>query len=123
MYALTVGVQARTELVLRCYVRADLNEEEPDLPERETAALRVVAAADVPTPRLVAVDARGERVGVPAVLMTRLPGRVVWDPRAVDGWLGRLAAVLPAVHDAAVGEDDSVGQYSNYEQLSYEPPR
>lgn len=55
--------------------------------------------------------------------MTRLPGRVVWDPRSVDRWLRRLAAVLPAVHDAAVGEDDSVGQYFNYEQLSYEPPR
>jgi aminoglycoside phosphotransferase (APT) family kinase protein len=123
MYALTVGVQARAHLVLRCYVRADLNEEDPDLAGREAAALGVMAAADVPTPRLVAVDPRGERVGVPAVLMTRLPGRVVWDPRAVDRWLRRLAAVLPTVHDAAVGEDDSVGQYFNYEQLSYEPPR
>ncbi len=82
-----------------------------------------MAAVDVPTPRLVAVDARGERVGVPAVLMTRLPGRVVWDPRAVNRWLRRLAAVLPAVHDADVGANDSVGQYFNYEQLSYEPRR
>ncbi len=31
MYAVTVGDQARTDVVLRCYVRADLNEEEPDL--------------------------------------------------------------------------------------------
>jgi aminoglycoside phosphotransferase (APT) family kinase protein len=123
MYVLTVGDQVRTHLVLRCYVRAGLNEEQPDLAEREAAALRVMAAADVPTPRLVAVDARGERVGVPAVLMTRLPGRVVWDPRAVDQWLRRLAAVLPAVHDAFVGQDASVGQYFNYEQSSYEPPR
>jgi hypothetical protein len=79
MYALTVGDQARTDIVLRCYLRADLNEEEPTLAEREAAALRVMAAADVPTPRLVAVDGRGERVGVLAVLMTRLPSRVVWD--------------------------------------------
>lgn len=111
MYAVTVGDQARTDVVLRCYVGADLNEEEPDLAECEAAALRVMAAADVPTPRLVAVDVGGERVGVPAVLMTRLPGRFAWDPRAVDRWLRRLAAVLPAVHDAAVSEDESVGQY------------
>ncbi len=123
MYALTVGDQARTDLVLRCYVRADLSEEGPDLAEREAAALRVMAVADVPTPRLLAADPRGERVGVPAVLMTRVPGRVVWEPRSVDRWLPRLAAVLPAVHGAAVGEADSVGQYFNYEQLSYEPPR
>jgi hypothetical protein len=44
MYALTVGAQASTHLVLRCYVRADLNEEEPALAEREAAALRVIAA-------------------------------------------------------------------------------
>lgn len=88
MYAVRVGNHAVSEFVLRCYVRAEWNEEEPGLAQREAAALRVVAPAPVATPELVAIDPTGERVGVPALLMTRLPGRVVWDPPAGDRWLG-----------------------------------
>jgi aminoglycoside phosphotransferase (APT) family kinase protein len=108
------------EVVLRCYVRPDVNEEEPDLASREAAALVAVAAADVATPTLVAVDETGSEVGVPAVLMTRLPGRVVWDPTNVEVWVRSLANVLPAIH--AVRGESGIGRYFNYAQKSYEPP-
>ena len=122
MYVVSFGGEPTVELVLRCYVRADLNREEPDLAVRETAALRAASAAEIQTPELVAVDPTGERVGVPALLMTRLPGRVVWDPAGVDGWLQRLAEVLPAVHAVESGHEP-VGVYENYAQESYAPPK
>lgn len=122
MYALELSGDTGPTLVLRCYVRADLNEEEPDLAQREAAALRTAACIDVTTPHLVAVDPVGEAVGVPAVLMTWLPGRVLWDPRSPMPWLKRLAEVLPVIH-AADTTTIGLGSYLNYEQKSYEPPR
>ncbi len=86
--------------VLRRYVRLELNAEEPDIAAREARALRLVAGLEVPTPRLLALDATGAQAGVPAVLMSRLPGRVDWWPRDLDGWLGRLAGLLPPIHAA-----------------------
>lgn len=122
MYGVAFSGEAPVELVLRCYVRADLNREEPDLAVRESAALRAASAAEILTPELVAVDPMGERVGVPALLMTRLVGRVVWDPTGVDGWLQRLAEVLPAVHAVESGHEP-VGVYENYALESYAPPK
>lgn len=122
MYVVAFSGEPPVELVLRCYVRADLNREEPDLAVRESAALRAASAAEIPTPELVAVDPMGERVGVPALLMTRLAGRVVWDPTGVDGWLQRLAEVLSAVHAVESGHEP-VGVYENYAQESYAPPK
>lgn len=75
----------------------------------------------LPTPRLVAWDATGAVAGVPAVLMTWLPGRVVWDPKGLTRWLVRLADVLPAIHEGVIADADA-GQYANYAQASYEPP-
>jgi hypothetical protein len=74
------------ELVLRRFVRLDWLAEEPDLSDREATALSLVEASLVPTPRLVAASAD-------AVLMTRLPGQVEWDPP-----LRRLAELLPLIH-------------------------
>ena len=122
MYALALTGDTEPTVVLRCYVRPDLNEEEPDLAQREAAALRTAARIDVTTPELVAVDPLGEAVGVPAVLMTWLPGRVLWDPTSPMRWLTRLAEVLPVIH-AADTTTTGLGSYFNYEQKSYEPPR
>src|SRR5690348_11037505 len=82
VHALTVeGQDGRShELVLRRFVREGWLAEEPDVAEREGAALELVAGRGLPTPALVAVDPDGAAVGVPAVLMSRLPGRVEWDP-------------------------------------------
>ena len=90
----------RRQAVLRRYVRPELNADEPDIAVREARALRVAESVDVPTPSLLAVDPAGDEAGVPAVLMSRLPGRVEWWPPDMDRWLSRLAGVLPHIHAA-----------------------
>src|SRR6476661_17195 len=75
----------RRELVLRRYVRADWLAREPDLAEHEARVLDLLGPSPVLAPRLVGVDATGERCDGPAVLMTRLPGRIRWSPQDVDG--------------------------------------
>ncbi len=68
---------------------------------RDAAAMRAAAEIGLVAPRLVAADEGGERLGWPAVVMTRLPG----EPR-VDGgsdpeaWVDGLADVLIAVGQA-----------------------
>lgn len=121
MYVLDLVDDPRTRVVLRCYVRSEVNDEEPDLAEREAAALRTVSTIDVPTPELIAVDPTGEEVGIPAVLMTWLPGRIVWDPKDSPPWLSSLASILPSIH-AAGSSSPGVGDYANYRQRSYQPP-
>jgi len=121
MYVLDVADVARTKLVLRCHVRPDLRDEAPSTVTREAAVRRTVASIDVATPELVAQDVTGAEAGVPCVLMTWLPGQVVWDPKGLTRWLAGLAGVLPALH-SAVTDDADLGDYANYEQVSYEPP-
>jgi aminoglycoside phosphotransferase (APT) family kinase protein len=102
------------ELVLRRFVRLDWLAEEPDVAAREATALELVAGVDLPTPRLVAVDPDGSAVGAPAVLMTKLPGVVEWDPPAVDEFLRSLAAPLPVIHSTAVPAGTRLPHYEPY---------
>lgn len=98
------------ELVLRRFVRLDWLAEEPDLAEREATALTLVASSPVPTPQLVAVAAD-------AVLMTRLPGRVEWDPP-----LRNLAELLPLIHATPVPDGVSLPDYRPYRIRMRRPP-
>lgn len=113
-------------VVLRRYVRPELNVEEPDIAAREARTLRFVAGVDlghgVATPRLLAVDPTGADAGVPAVLMSRLPGRVDWAPRDLDRWLARLAGLLPALHAALLPPPGVIRPFVPYEQDCYQPP-
>jgi aminoglycoside phosphotransferase (APT) family kinase protein len=67
------------------------------LPEwdRLTFAQRVSGVA-VPEP--VALDVHGRWFGAPALVMSRLPGRVDLTPTDLDGWLRQLAHALAAIH-------------------------
>jgi aminoglycoside phosphotransferase (APT) family kinase protein len=109
-------------LVLRRYVRPDVNAEEPDIAAREAQVLRLVRAIDVPTPQLVAVDSTGAEAGVPSVLMSRLPGRLEWSPVDLDRWLSRLAALLPAIHAAPLPPPGVARPFTGYAQERYDPP-
>lgn len=100
-------------LVLRRFVRADWLADEPDLAQREAAALEAVRDCAVPTPELVAV-------ADDAVLMTRLDGAVEWEPVDVEAFLRRLTAVLPEIHAVAVPA--GIPDYSPYELEVREPP-
>jgi aminoglycoside phosphotransferase (APT) family kinase protein len=105
---------AFADLVLRRFVRAEWLAEEPDVAVREAAALSMLGGAELPTPELVGVDTDGSDAGAPAVLMTRLPGRVVWDPADVEGFLRALAELLPVVHGVAFRGSHALPDYSPY---------
>jgi hypothetical protein len=110
----------RAQAVLRRYVRPD--PDEPDPAAREARALRLAGAAAVPTPALLAVDPDGTQAGVPALLMSRLPGRVDWWPSDLDRWLERLAALLPRIHGTALPPGEAVPRFAPYRQENYRPP-
>jgi len=112
----------RRQAVLRRYVRPEVNAEEPDIAEREARALRAAEAVGVPTPALLAVDASGADAGVPAVLMSRLPGRVDWWPSDMERWLRRLAGLLPAIHAAPLPPAGGLRPFAPDPQASYRPP-
>ena len=102
--------------MLRRYVRADWLEEEPDLAEHEARVLALLASSDVDAPRLVAVDPNGEQCDVPAVLMTRLPGRIRWTPRDVDGFLTGLVDAMLTIHAVDVPASVPIRPYTPYYQ-------
>jgi aminoglycoside phosphotransferase (APT) family kinase protein len=110
------------ELVLRRFVRLDWLAEEPDTARREAEALELLRKVDLPAPRLVAVDVDGSVAGAPSVLMTRLPGRVEWDPLEVDGFLRALAEPLPVIHSVSVPERVSLPEYRPYPLRMHRPP-
>ena len=68
---------------------------------QDVASMKAAEEVGIDAPRLVAADPDGERLGVPAVLMTRLPG----EPRAHgrfdrEGWVDGLADTLIAIGGA-----------------------
>ena len=100
IHLLTTRAEAGLDqLVLRRYV-LDWVADEPHIPGNEALALRLVAdnAADIPAPRLIASDPDGSQVGVPATLMSALPGSLVWDPVERTPWLRALAELAVRIH-------------------------
>ncbi len=114
---------ARRRLILRRYVRADWLEREPDLAEHEARVLQLLERSSVAAPRPVAVDPRGDRCDVPAVLMTGLPGRVRWSPRDLDAYLAQLVDQLLPIHAVSIPASVPIRDFSPYYQgCSLEPP-
>ncbi|MBN2471927.1 MAG: phosphotransferase [Anaerolineae bacterium] len=85
-------------LVLRLFTNREWLAEEPDLASHEAAALRAAGGTGIPVPALVAVDDTGAACGLPAVLMTRLPGRIVLAPADRGAWLAGLARTAAQLH-------------------------
>ncbi|MEF2965103.1 aminoglycoside phosphotransferase family protein [Paenibacillus sp. M1] len=104
VYALEVCREAEEEplyWVMRQFTDMEWLKEEPDVARHETAALKAAQAAGQPSPRWIAADPDGDSCGLPTVLMTRLPGRVVLPPKAPSAsWITGLAAVLAGLHQA-----------------------
>src|SRR5256885_9464572 len=98
-YALDLDVAGeRRELVARVFT----------LPrQRDGAAARrywraisgIPAALPVPIPRPVLLDAEGKLVGLPCMVMTRLPGAVLAPPTNERAWIDQLAGALASIHD------------------------
>ena len=91
------------EKIEACILRLFTNREwlavEPDIPHHEAAALEFISRADLPVPQLMAVDETGVCCGVPALLMTEIPGQVDLLPRDMDSWLTQQAQFLLRLHE------------------------
>lgn len=109
------------KLVLRLFTNVEWLADEPDLVRHEVASLKKAAEADVPTPELIVCDESGAHCGIPAILMTQLPGRVELMPADLDGWLYKLAEAIAPLHALDVGEFS--WRYVPYNDVSrLEPP-
>ena len=90
----------RTQVVLRRWT-PDAQEGAADAPrivEREQHVLRGLEATDIPAPRVLAADPTGAATGVPALLMTRVPGRMDLTPADPNAWLRQIAAMAVRIH-------------------------
>src|SRR3954449_6726882 len=67
----------------------------------ETAVLTKLALSDIPAPRVIG-STTDTALGGPAVLMTRVPGKMQLMPRDREGWLRQMAQMLARIHALAV---------------------
>jgi aminoglycoside phosphotransferase (APT) family kinase protein len=95
---------ARRHVVLRRWVVTDI-ERARRLVAAEARALAALHETAVPAPELVATSDGSETDGVPALLMTRVPGHVFLTPGDPDAWIRQIAAILPHVHAVAIDGD------------------
>jgi aminoglycoside phosphotransferase (APT) family kinase protein len=93
------GDGQRHQLVLRRHLDdEDADGRRAEFIDHEAAVLTALTACALPTPCLVATDPSGEHAGAPALLMTRLPGRMLLDPKDPASWAQQIAAALPHIH-------------------------
>ena len=106
-------------LVLRRWARPGWDQEDPDYTaQREAIILELLANAAVPAPELVAADPDGIACDVPALLLTRLPGRPPGPTSAHrQEFLAQLAGVLPAIHAVNGDARTLVPAYRTYVRL------
>ncbi len=124
MHRVTVGSRNGGErsVVLRRYVRDKVLVETPDVARREANALEHAGRAAIPTPELLALDATGDRADVPAVVMSVLDGRPVWETRWSSQWVSQAVDAMIALHDIDI-TDTGLQPINTYQQSSYQPPR
>ena len=70
----------------------------PEEVTREFETLRLVERAGIPAPRPILLDAEDECFGVPAIVMSYLPGRPLFPTTNIGRWTDGLARVLLTVH-------------------------
>src|SRR5215471_4961563 len=92
----------RHRLVVRRYTGAGQREWGSSAVRHEAGVLSVLERSGLPAPRLVDADPDGLRAGVPAVVMSRVPGRIHLTPSDPESWLRQMAALLPRIHELSV---------------------
>jgi aminoglycoside phosphotransferase (APT) family kinase protein len=124
-HALLVESRSGTvhRLVLRRWAEDWMIADPSGSPEREIAALALLAGCEIPTPTLVAADPSGTYCDGPALLITRLLGHPPRPaPDDLPEYLIQLAAALLAVH--ALEGAATMPPYTPYNRLdSRTPPR
>jgi len=110
------------QVVLRRYVRAEILRESPDVAAVEARALQLAERLAVPTPVLLALDASGDRADAPALVMTLLDGRPVWETRSRSNWVSQAVDAMIALHDVDTSHP-GLPSLTTYAQQRYDPPR
>lgn len=90
--------QSPLEVVLRLFTNQAWLQVEPDLVRHEVAALTWAEQISLPTPRPLAFDETGVAAGAPAVLMSKLEGRIELQPSNLNSWLAEMARALLLIH-------------------------
>lgn len=88
---------ARRSVVLRRWVSHDIQRGRRRV-AREATALGRLAGTGIPAPELIATSDGEETDAIPALLMTRVPGRIFLEPADADTWMRQAAALLPRLH-------------------------
>jgi len=97
-YALDLDIAGeRRELVVRIFT-LDVHRDGAAARRYWNAISGIPAAAPVPIPRTVLLDAEGKLIGLPCMVMTRLPGAVLARPANEDAWIDQLAGTLASIH-------------------------
>jgi aminoglycoside phosphotransferase (APT) family kinase protein len=87
----------RFKVSLRRFPR-DNRSSSPEHVAHEYKVLQLVEKADIPAPRPLLLDAEGRLFGVPAIVLTYLPGAPLYFPRDVSSWVDQLAQALLGIH-------------------------
>jgi aminoglycoside phosphotransferase (APT) family kinase protein len=85
----------------------------------ETAVLTKLERSDIPAPRVIG-SITDAALGGPAVLMTRMPGKVYLMPRDRERWLRQMAQMLARIHALAL-DDEPFESWLDRSQLSPPP--
>jgi aminoglycoside phosphotransferase (APT) family kinase protein len=109
----------RMQVVLRRFAKPSAGA--ADSIRREANILKALEKTDPPVPRLLAYDAAGESAGLPALLMTRLPGRIDLDPADPESWLRQMATTLARIHTLDL--DTGLRSSSSVEWAGKQPER
>ena len=110
------------DVVLRRYVLPEILAGSPDVVAVEARALQLAERLAVPTPVLLAVDATGDRSDVPALAMTLLEGRPVWETRWGSEWVSQAVDAMITLHDVDVSRGE-LPALTRYAQSRYDQPR
>jgi aminoglycoside phosphotransferase (APT) family kinase protein len=107
------------KLVLRRFTNEAWVRREPDVAVREAASVEKATGAALAAPKLVATDRDGSHCGVPATLVTMLPGAVVLAPTDWKEWLEGLANAAAQIHRVdAAGFRWKYRRYNDHEVLA-----
>jgi len=87
----------RTRLTLRRFPRNNRSSRSEHV-AHEYGVLQLVEQAEIPAPRPLLLDAHGDMLGVPAIVLTYLPGAPLFRPRNVACWVEQFASALLRIH-------------------------
>jgi len=100
---------SRWKVTLRRFVRTQHRFSTPEHVTHEFEILRLVESAGIPAPRPILIDAHGEYFGVPAIVISYLPGRPLFPATNIRRWTEGLARVLRTVHEVTADRFDLSG--------------